>query len=128
MKDKIYWLGAGVCAMLMVYLVAGFLMQRQDLYECINNFRSIFSYSHAGILCIRALQSLVYFSIWLGLRIGLDLWIPARGLAVWLRGGGLVGDCAKALASCPTKKYAELVKLKRSAAWTGYLPELHCFF
>ena len=29
MKDKIYWLGVGVCTMLIVYLVVGFSMPRQ---------------------------------------------------------------------------------------------------
>ncbi|GEM_PF-3110174 len=29
MQDKIYWLGAGVCAMLVIYLAVGLLMLHQ---------------------------------------------------------------------------------------------------
>ena len=33
MKDKIYWLGTGVCAMLIIYLVVGILMRRQAFLD-----------------------------------------------------------------------------------------------
>ena len=68
-----------------------------DLIDCSQRFRFVCCYGDVDFLCAGKAQSLVYFCFRTGLWVGFNLWLLTGSMAVWRRGGCVVGGGAEAL-------------------------------